>query len=124
MGNAPKAGDSVINTEIALQRLNGNRSLLSALAGFFLEDAPQLVCQLQAGIEAGSVEQTVRSAHSLRGLASSFEAIPVMKLTSEIERLGRSGDFSRLKDLINDLDAEMSRLTVELQRIAADGGRK
>ena len=108
---------TAVNTEIALQRLNGNEALLASLTSFFLEDAPQLLEHLHEGLRTDSLPQVVISAHSLRGLASTFEAIPVMQLAAEIESLGRKGDCTRLKELAGQLDAEFVRLMVALRAI-------
>ena len=106
-----------IDTEIALQRLNGDRAMLESLASFFLEDAPKLVEALHSSIQSGSLSQIVRSAHSLSGLASTFEATTVTRLTSEIERKGRQGDTSGLAELMLQLDAEFASLTAALQEL-------
>lgn len=106
-----------INTEIALQRLNGNKALLATLAGFFLEDAPQLLEQLHEGLRSNSLQQVTQSAHRLRGLASSFEAGPVMQLTAEIESLRGSDGPSRINELATELDAEFARLIETLQSL-------
>ncbi len=108
-----------INTEIALQRMNGNTALLTAMARLFLEDAPQLVERLDDGLRTNALEQVVLSAHSLRGLAATFEATPVVTLALEIENLGRAGDTSRLKELGAQLDIEFARLLAALQSLSA-----
>lgn len=110
---------SPINVDVALKRLNGDRTLLAAMAGFFFEDGPQLLVQLRESLKSNSFPSAVRAAHSLRGLASSFEATPVMELASEIERLGRAGDFSRIHDLADRLEAEVTRLTAALRTFTA-----
>ena len=111
-----------IDTEIALQRLNGDRALLASLASFFLEDAPQLVTALHDSIDTNSLPQVVRTAHSLCGLASTFEAKSVTNLTAEIERQARQGETSELAELMHQLDAEFASLIVELQVLVATPG--
>ena len=106
-----------IDVEIVLQRLNGDRALFASLAAFFLEDSPTLVAALHEGIESHSLPQVIITAHSLSGLASTFEAKSFTRLAAEIECLGRQGDFPRLKGLMHQLDAEFASLTAELQRL-------
>jgi two-component system sensor histidine kinase/response regulator len=110
---------SPINVDVALKRLNGDRTLLKAMAGFFLEDGPQLLVQLREGVTSSSFPSAIRAAHSLRGLASSFEATPVMELAGEIERLGRAGDVAQIHDLVGRLEVEVTRLTEALRGLTA-----
>jgi HPt (histidine-containing phosphotransfer) domain-containing protein len=107
-----------INTDIALQRLNGDTALLATLAGFFLEDAPQLLDDLHEGLRKNSLRQITESAHRLRGLASSFEAGPVMKLTAQIETLTATQEYERMQDLTEQLDFEFARLVAKLHDLA------
>jgi two-component system, sensor histidine kinase and response regulator len=107
-----------MNTAIALQRLNGNTALLATLAGFFLEDAPQLLEDLHEGLRKNSPRQITQSAHRLRGLASSFEASRVMELTSEIENLSGSDAAAHLEELVLQLDEEFARLMESLQKLS------
>ena len=43
---------AVTDREISLRRLGGDEKLLAALAGFFLEDAPTLMAQLNVAEQA------------------------------------------------------------------------
>ena len=110
---------NAINIEVALQRMGGNTTLLATLVAYFLEDAPQLLEQLHDGLRINSLEQVTLSAHSLRGLAATFEATPFVTLAMEIENLGRVGDASRLNELTAQLDIEFARLLAALQTLAA-----
>lgn len=106
-----------IDTKVALQRLNGNTQLLLKLASFFLEDAPQYLDELHDGLRQKSAKQITESAHRLRGLASPFEANPVMELTAEIERLSGVGASVRLQQLATQLDTEFERLIQSLRKL-------
>ncbi len=107
-----------MNADIALKRLNGNTALLATLAGFFLEDAPQLLEDLHAGLRKNSPRQVTENAHRLRGLASSFEASRVVELTSEIENLSGSEATTRMQHLTTQLDEEFARLIETLQKLS------
>ncbi len=120
------AGNGSICTEVVLERLNGDRALMAKLAGFFLEDAPRLVETLRADIESGSAPRIAGSAHSLGGLASTFEAKSFTRLTTAIERNCRQGDTSEMTELMQQLDAEFLWLIADLREfvaspIASDG---
>lgn len=104
----------IINREVALKRLNGDQDLLIKLAGFFLEDAPLLHQQLCDASKANDFESIVHRAHSLKGLAATFEAIPFQKLVAEIESLGRIRAISALDQKMELVNVEFQRLTSEL----------
>lgn len=108
---SPATHSVTMNTEIALQRLNGKVNLLSAMANLFLEDVPQLHDQLHQAVRDRLPAHIVRYAHSLRGLAGPFEATRFMQLAAEIEHHGSDGVSSDLLRLVDEFDAELLRLT-------------
>lgn len=109
-------GSDIINQAKALELLGGDRELLISLAECFLEDAPELLRQLQAAADSRDFAGVRRAAHSLKGLAASFDATAVTTVAEEIEGeaanqacpdgtlqtlLARSKDLSdRLRQLI------------------------
>ncbi len=109
----------ITNREVALQRLGGDAKLFATLAGFFLQDAPALLQQLHDAHHRGAVELVFQSAHSLKGLSATFEAVPFLRAVGEIESLTRTGDSSGLDRLISNLDYEFDRLVANLQDSAA-----
>ncbi len=105
----------VINHEVALQRLGGDTSLFATLASFFLEDAPGLMEQLHDAYRTGAAELVVQTAHSLKGLSATFEAIPFRRLAEEIEFLARAGNLSTAGALLTQIDHEFGRLVTSLR---------
>ena len=109
----------VTNREMALRRLGGDTKLFDTLAGFFQQDAPALMQQLHEAHRTGAVELVFQSAHSLKGLAATFDALPFVEIAAEIESLTRAGNLSASDGLIPSLDYEFSRLVMDLQHPAA-----
>ncbi len=108
---------STMNVEIALRRLNGDHSLLVKMAEYFLEDAPPLVEKLRQAVHPRNNESLIHDAHSLRGLAGTFEATQVTKLTLEIEQGAATLDEARLRELVATLESEFARLMDEIQAL-------
>lgn len=106
-----------MNVEIALRRLNGDHSLLVKMAVFFQEDAPPLMARLRDGATSNNRETLTQVAHSLRGLAGTFEATQVSKLTLEIEQGAATLDNARLSELVATLESEFARLMEEIQTL-------
>lgn len=111
---------SVTDRQISLQRLGGDEKLLATLAEFFLEDAPPLMRQLDEAIQSGDMKQTALRAHSLKGLSSTFEAIPFQVAISELESFAKTGDTSRIHQSLPHLKTEFGRLIEALQQMVAD----
>jgi two-component system, sensor histidine kinase and response regulator len=108
----------VINRDVALRRLGGDAQLLATVAGFFLQDAEMLMRELHAAHRAAAFETIVHKAHSLKGLASTFEAIPFIETAYAIESVARVQDGSRLDVMIPRLDHEYHRLIAHLHSFA------
>jgi two-component system, sensor histidine kinase and response regulator len=104
----------VINVEAALSRMGRDRSLLEDVARFFLEDAPGLLEHIKTGIRAGDAEGVAHSAHSLKGLASNFDAVYAHSLAAEIELHGRSSRLDAAALLVDDLEREVARVEAAL----------
>lgn len=105
----------VTNPGVALQRLGNDQSLLTALTAYFLEDAPGLMAQLRAANENGAIEAVVQTAHGLKGLAATFEAIPFVQIAADIEAHAKAGDRSAISNLLPPLQSEFERLVAALE---------
>jgi HPt (histidine-containing phosphotransfer) domain-containing protein len=109
---------AVTDREIALRRLGGNETLLRTLAGFFLEDAPTIMQQLDEARQAGHLSLVALRAHSLKGLSSTFEAVPFQEVAAEIESRAKASDQSFVDQSFPQLQQEFGRLVVELRALA------
>jgi len=108
----------VTNREIALGRLGGNHAMFATLASFFLQDAPVLMEQLHEACRLKEFDQILHRAHSLKGLAATFEAIPFTELARQMESLARAVDLPSIVNLLPQLDVEYARLVSDLSAVA------
>jgi HPt (histidine-containing phosphotransfer) domain-containing protein len=106
---------TVTDPQISLQRLGGDEKLLATLAQFFLEDAPPLMGQLNEANQSGDMKAVALRAHSLRGLSSTFEAIPFQEIAAEVELSAKTGDMTHLNQTLPQLKVEFDRLIEALQ---------
>ena len=107
--------ESVTDREIALRRLGGDVKLLVTLAGFFLEDAPSLMTQLQHAQHLSDLPLVAQLAHSLKGLSSTFEAIPFLLVLRELESIARAEDTLHVEEIMPRLEWEFDRLLADLR---------
>ncbi len=87
---------NLIDERAALEALNGDRQLLSELAVMFVEDAPNLLQELEAATERRDFETAARTIHSLRGLSSTFYAANIVDLASRLENDVKNASFDSL----------------------------
>lgn len=77
--------------EGALVRLGRDVTLLHELAVIYLEDYPALVQSLRQAALEGRSDDVARAAHSLRGLAATFDCHSLVKQTLAVENAAREG---------------------------------
>jgi two-component system, sensor histidine kinase and response regulator len=100
----------IINLTLARQRLGNDEQLLRDMAGFYIEDAPTLMSDLRSALQNGDVELATRSAHSIKGLSSNFDANQAVRAAIAIEDASRAGDLAAAGTRVDDLDAEIGRV--------------
>ncbi|MGD9646425.1 MAG: Hpt domain-containing protein [Pirellulales bacterium] len=105
---------AICNLGIALNRLGGNQELLRELIGFFADDAPKLLSQIETGLEQSDARQIQLAAHSLVGLSANFEALPCKALAAQVEEHARQGDLASVAGLASELKAGVHDLLAAL----------
>jgi CheY-like chemotaxis protein/HPt (histidine-containing phosphotransfer) domain-containing protein len=106
--------DAAINLNIARQRLGNDERLLKDMAGFYQEDAPQLLQELQTALAKSDAETSSRAAHSLKGLSSNFEAVAAAKLAQTMEDATRNQRFNEARSLLPELINAIGRVSEAL----------
>ncbi len=94
----------------ALKRLSGDQELFRELAIYFVEDAPELLRAMRAGLAEGSAEDVRRAAHSLRGLAANFDAEQAMAIAGSIEQICGKGELQLVPPALERLEVEVHAL--------------
>jgi two-component system, sensor histidine kinase and response regulator len=98
-----QSATGLFDREAALKRLGGSVELLREMFQFFVEDAPALVDTLDRSLASGAADEAYRAAHSLKGLASNFDAHAVTRPAKQMEELIRSGDLTEAKPLATEI---------------------
>jgi HPt (histidine-containing phosphotransfer) domain-containing protein len=96
--------------ERSLERLGGDQSLLRDMAGFFIEDAPLLVDQVREAAGRGDRLGIASAAHSLKGLAATFDAAPLLEVTRRVEEQATRSDPCDFVPVVAALDEQTGRL--------------
>ncbi len=107
----------VYDRDATLGRLRGNEALLRDVARFFHEDAPQLVANIHEASRRDDLSTLARSAHSLSGMASTFDARQAVEAAMHVERLAQGGLTVELPAAIERLESTVQQLD---QALAAE----
>jgi HPt (histidine-containing phosphotransfer) domain-containing protein len=106
---------SIFNKAAALHRLDGDVELFGMLIDVFLQDSVELQAQLAQAIEAGNPREAERSAHSLKGLASNFDAHAARDSAFVAEQAARNLDLLQVAAALPTIDAHFQRLREALR---------
>lgn len=108
---------AVLDTESALDRLEGDIELLRELAQSFRENAEEMLARVRDACARRRAEDLRQAAHSLKGSAANLSALAVVAAAQQLEQLGVSGDANGCGDLLAVLETEMRRLDEALAKL-------
>jgi CheY-like chemotaxis protein len=124
-GTAPAPSSAAVDWAAALDYFGGDRKLLRDLIRIFLEEYPRWLTELRQAIDAGSVAEVRRLAHSLKGSLAHFGAQNGCEAAYQLEMMGRSGILDGAADACAALASELERLRPALaacpEAVGAEG---
>lgn len=112
---------SIMDWDAGVKAIGGREKLLRKLVGAFFKDADKHMPLLRAAIDRQKMELVKRSAHSIKGSASSFFAKSVMETAQRLESMGRDEDLNGADEAFDVLDQEVTRLKQALTRYSPVG---
>ena len=98
----------------AMFRSMADSATLVELLDAYLEDSPQLIEQMRAGVAAGDIERVRRAAHSLKSNSASFGAHRLAHATRELEMVAKSGTLDGAGPKLAAVEAEYAQLLPRL----------
>ncbi len=111
---AGQVDDSPVRMSVALGRVEGDKDLLKELVETFQEDLSERVASLTAAIQRGDDQETLQSAHSLRGPLGILCAEKALALAGELETLGRAGQLGEAATICTAFELEITRVAAFL----------
>ena len=115
--NTPRGGADLDETAVAtLVELDpdGSKGVIDRLRDSFLDEAGERVIELRDAIGASDADTVRSAAHRLKGSSLYFGARRVTENCRVLEEMARTGEISDASELVDDLDAELGRLRVDL----------
>lgn len=108
---------SVMDVRCALDRLDGDRSLLRQLGEIFIGDAPDRLAAISKAIRAGDLKGLEREAHTVKSAAGNFAASNCVDAARRLEMQAREGRPEEFESLEAALRLEVGRLVAALKSL-------
>jgi CheY-like chemotaxis protein len=125
LGTFEPASEMAVLNPVALENLmsalGGEFDFLVELIDSFIEDAPQLLTELDQFVKAGDSAGVNRVAHSLKSNGADFGATTFALLCKDLEMVGRSGRLNGAAKLAAKIVDEYGRVESALVAIRREG---
>lgn len=115
MGAEGAETTDVLDVVGTLDRLGGDQKLFAEMASFVLEDAPTLLQELNAGIEAGDSHVVQMKAHALKSLVAGCGGIRTARAAQKLEDAGSKQNLVNAASLMANLESELQAFLTALQ---------
>jgi len=104
-----------------MARLGNDPFLFEEMVGFFFNDSPGLLQQIREGLGRADAKQVERAAHSLKGMASMFDAGRTVAAAALVEEMGRTRQLDQAPAATDRLDQEVQLLIRAMSPLRARG---
>ncbi|MBC7818199.1 MAG: Hpt domain-containing protein, partial [Planctomycetaceae bacterium] len=111
----PSANGDVIDWDLARKNTSNDIALLKELVRIFLNECSHTLSEIRHAIETSDGKLLRRSAHTLRGSAAIFGALPVVDAALRLEMMGRENKFDSAMPALELLESRSTRLIAALQ---------
>jgi HPt (histidine-containing phosphotransfer) domain-containing protein len=113
--------ENTINSEELLDRVAGDRVLLSELLEIFAHDWPAQIEAARGALARAEPEGVERAGHSLKGTLANLAATGACRLAARVEDIGRSRRLDEAKSVLMELEQELGRVTDSLALLCQGG---
>jgi two-component system, sensor histidine kinase and response regulator len=100
----------LLDQELLLQRVQGDRELFAEIIRLFLEDAPRSLETMRVALERADLRALEHAAHSLKGAAGNLAAQSVANAASQLERSAQGGSAGAAREDLATLEGLLERL--------------
>lgn len=111
-------GEPVIDTEILHEQFDGDMELFAEVAAVFVQDCPRRLEEARQALASRDAEKLSRSAHSIKGAASTLAASACQQAAQKLELLGRGSMFELASPALMELEREVERLLQALEELS------
>ena len=101
----------------ALDRVDGDKVLLSEMAELFLESYPGYLSRIKEALVQEDPLALTQAAHALKGSVGNFTTREPFEVARALEQIGRHGDIGQASQVVVKLEHALSQLTPELENL-------
>jgi two-component system sensor histidine kinase/response regulator len=109
---------AVVDRKVLLASMENDVSFLRTIIGIFLEDCPEMLSKIRAGVVSSDPVQLMNAAHALRGAVSVFGAKEAVEAATILESMGRQEKLESAPQAVCVLEREIALVLSALANIA------
>jgi len=106
--------ETVLDLQLALARVGGDKQLLQEIAVLFIEECPRAFAEIQEAVAAGDAGKLENAAHTLKGSVANFGARDAVATAFSLEQMGRANQLSEAAGMLPKLESALSAVCTEL----------
>jgi CheY-like chemotaxis protein len=111
---SPAAKSTAIDFDSLLERVEHDGTLMAEMIELYLQTAPQLFGEIEAGVQHRQPEVVQKAAHALKGALRNLSALPGAEVAERLEADSREGALDSADRDLEALRRELGRLQEEL----------
>jgi signal transduction histidine kinase/DNA-binding response OmpR family regulator/HPt (histidine-containing phosphotransfer) domain-containing protein len=111
------ADDDNLDRHDLLERLGGDRELLTEVIGMFLNDCPQRLRAIEEAVRAHKLATIRSEAHALKGMAGNMSVRHLARAAQELERAPEGANGAELRAAFDKLARETKRALAALRHV-------
>ena len=108
---------SVFDLSEALDRVDGDKVLLSEMAELFLESYPEYLSRIKEAVIQADLTALTQAAHALKGSVGNFTTREPFEVARTLEQLGRQGNIDMASQVVVELEHVLAQLTPALENL-------
>ena len=108
---------ALLGDRALLDRVNGDRRLLSELIAVFRGDSKNTLAAIAKALAAGDAAAIEAAAHKMKGSVANFGSERAVDAARRLEELARQRDLAAARPVVRELKAEIARLSRALDAV-------
>ena len=106
-----------MNTDIALEHVDGDREFLAELVEMFIEDYPRLIQEAKDAFMKNDPEGFERTMHTLQGRLAFFGVQKEHEKALKLEEMGREKNLAGAGESLPEVEADMKTVMCEFESL-------
>jgi two-component system sensor histidine kinase/response regulator len=116
----PSTQNTAVNAAELLERVDGDLTFITELVELFRSDYPRHLHTAREAVAGEDFAAVERASHTLKGALANLAAGPASRMAQDLEDSARRGDLSHAGIALQQLEEELSRVVMQLERLQTD----